>query len=306
RPVARRARGLRAGRERPHHRGREPASAARDVHPPWLSAQALDPDRLADREGRHDPDPELHRHAAGHGAAEQDSGPRPDVGVVPRPAAEPAVALRPRPLSAQVCSRAGPNDARRERRGGERDRRPLRPSRCSAGGPHPGQYFWNGRWKKYGTVAYDIPVLGGSSDHLSVKLSVHGPVIGERGLTTSVWWAGNMPSQDLGVLLRIGQASDFAGFRAALRDWHSPTHNFVYSDDKGNIGLISAGYYPQVAQGTPWLPMPGTGENDVTGTIPYDQIPQVYNPPSGVVWSANQRQVANDYPYYIGTSSNFF
>src|SRR2546425_12356407 len=44
---------------------------------------------------------------------------------------------------------------------------------------HPGQYFWNGRWKKYGTVAYDIPVLGGSSDHLSVKLSVHGPVIGE-------------------------------------------------------------------------------------------------------------------------------
>jgi len=171
---------------------------------------------------------------------------------------------------------------------------------------HPGQYFWNGRWKKYGTVAYDIPVLGGSSDHLSVKLSVHGPVIGERGLTTSVWWAGNMPSQDLGVLLRIGQASDFAGFRAALRDWHSPTHNFVYSDDKGNIGLISAGYYPQVAQGTPWLPMPGTGENDVTGTIPYDQIPQVYNPPSGVVWSANQRQVANDYPYYIGTSSNFF
>src|SRR5438132_5007075 len=64
---------------------------------------------------------------------------------------------------------------------------------------HPGQYFWNGRWKKYGTVAYDIPVLGGSSDHLSVKLSVHGPATGARGLTTSVWWAGNLPSQDLGV-----------------------------------------------------------------------------------------------------------
>ena len=45
---------------------------------------------------------------------------------------------------------------------------------------HPGQYFWNGGWKKYGTVAYDIPVLGGPTDHLSVKTSVHGPVIGER------------------------------------------------------------------------------------------------------------------------------
>jgi penicillin amidase len=131
-------------------------------------------------------------------------------------------------------------------------------------------------------------------------------VISERGLTTSVWWAGNLPSQDFGVLMRVGQASDFKGFRDALRDWHSPTHNFVYADDQGNIGLISAGYYPLVAKGQPWLPMPGTGEYDVTGTVPYDDIPQVYNPPDNIVWSANQRQVGSDYPYYIGTASNFF
>ena len=171
---------------------------------------------------------------------------------------------------------------------------------------HPGQYFWNGAWQPYTTASYEIPVLGGATDHLTVRFSVHGPVITERGLTTTVWWAGNIPSQDLGVMMSVGQASDFAGFREALSGWHSPTHNFVYADDKGNIGLISAGYYPQVAKGQPWLPMPGTGEYDVTGTIPYDQIPQVYDPPSGVVWSANQRQVNNDYPYYIGTASNFF
>jgi penicillin amidase len=171
---------------------------------------------------------------------------------------------------------------------------------------HPGQYFWKGGWQSYSTVSYDIPVLGGPTDHLTVKLSTHGPVITQRGLTTSVWWAGNLPSQDFGVLMRIGQASDYQGFRNALRDWHSPTHNFVYADDQGNIGLISAGYYPLVAKGQPWLPMPGTGEYDVTGTVPYDDIPQIYDPPSGVVWSANQRQVGNDYPYYIGTASNFF
>ena len=99
---------------------------------------------------------------------------------------------------------------------------------------------------------------------------------------------------------------NYQGFRDALRDWHSPTHNFVYADDAGNIGLISAGDYPLVAQGQPWLPMPGTGEYDVTGTVPYDDIPQIYNPPSNIVWSANQRQVGPDYPYYIGTASNFF
>lgn len=171
---------------------------------------------------------------------------------------------------------------------------------------HAGQYFWNGTWQRYTTVNYDIPVLGGATQHVAVKLSVHGPVINERGLTTSVWWAGNLPSQDLDVMLRVGQASDWQGFRAALRGWLSPTHNFVYADDKGNIGLISAGYYPLVAKGQPWLPMPGTGEYDVTGTIPYDAIPQVYDPPDGIVWSANQRQVTSDYPYYIGTASNFF
>lgn len=171
---------------------------------------------------------------------------------------------------------------------------------------HPGQYFWHGGWQAYQTIAYDIPVLGGATQHLKVKISVHGPVINERGQTTSVWWGGNLPSQDLDVLLGIDQAANWQDFRNALRGWYSPTHNFVYADDQGNIGLISAGYYPQVAQGRPWLPMPGTGEYDVVGTIPFDQIPQRYDPPDGIIWSANQRQVTADYPYYIGTAANFF
>jgi penicillin amidase len=171
---------------------------------------------------------------------------------------------------------------------------------------HPNSYFWNGHWKRYSTLSYDIPILGGTTEHLTVRWSVHGPVISERGQTTSVWWAGDLPSQDLGVLLGIDRANDWAQFREALKGWLSPTHNFVYADDHGNIGLISAGYYPQVAKGDPWLPMPGTGEYDVAGTIPFDQIPQDYNPKAGVIWSANQRQVTADYPYYIGTTSNFF
>jgi penicillin G amidase len=172
---------------------------------------------------------------------------------------------------------------------------------------HPGMYLWNGRWTPYSTVSYAIPVLGGTTRHLTVKISVHGPVISERGQTTSVWWAGNIPSQDITVLMGINRASSWTEFRDALRGWYSPTHNFVYADDKGNIGLISAGYYPQVpAKAQPWLPMPGTGEYDVTGTIPYPDIPQAYDPPGNIIWSANQRQVTANYPYYIGTASNFF
>jgi len=172
---------------------------------------------------------------------------------------------------------------------------------------HPNQYFWQGAWHQYQTVSYDIPLLNGPTSHLTVKLSVHGPVITERGQTTSVWWAGNLPSQDFKVILGIGAASNFQEFRDALRDWLSPTHNFVYADDQGNIGMISAGYFPLLPKGSqPWLPMPGTGQYDVTGTIPFDDIPQAYDPPDDIIWSANQRQVTADYPYYVGTASNFF
>ena len=39
---------------------------------------------------------------------------------------------------------------------------------------------------------------------------------------------------------------------------------------------------------------------------PYAAVPQVYDPPSHVVATANQRPVTAAYPYYIGTSANFF
>jgi len=44
----------------------------------------------------------------------------------------------------------------------------------------------------------------------------------------------------------------------------------------------------------------------VTGVIPYAAVPQSYNPPGHVLATANQRQVTAAYPYYIGTSADFF
>jgi penicillin amidase len=66
--------------------------------------------------------------------------------------------------------------------------------------------------------------------------------------------------------------------------------------------MISAGYYPIVKAGAPWLPLPGTGEADIVGSIPFEAVPQVYDPPDHMVFSANQRPVGNTYPYYLGTT----
>src|SRR5580698_2690502 len=171
----------------------------------------------------------------------------------------------------------------------------------------PGQYYWDDKWRKMRVVHFTIPVRGAATRHLTVDITVHGPIMTQAGQTTSVDWMGNVPSPDLQALLTVDQAASFSQFKAALATWYAPTQNFVYADAAGNIGAISPGYYPQVGPACqPWLPMPGTGACDIRGVIPYNAIPQVYDPPSHVLATANQRPVTAAYPYYIGTSANFF
>jgi penicillin G amidase len=171
---------------------------------------------------------------------------------------------------------------------------------------HPGEYFWRGHWQRMQQAHYVIEVRGGAPVKLTVDITVHGPIMTQEGQTVAVDWMGNIPSPDFEVFNEISKARNYAQFHAALAGWKAPTQTFVYADDTGNIGAVSAGYYPQVAHGDPWLPMPGTGADDVIGVIPYAAVPQVYDPPSHMVASANQRPVGAAYPYYIGTSGDFF
>jgi penicillin G amidase len=168
-------------------------------------------------------------------------------------------------------------------------------------------YYWAGSWRPMTLVHYTIPVRGAATVSLNVDITVHGPIMSQVGQVMAVDWMGNVPSGDLGALLAINKASSFAQFRAALAGWHAPTQNFVYADSAGNIGAISAGYYPQVAAGCqPWLPMPGTGGCDITGVIPFNAVPQAYDPPSHLIATDNQRPVTGAYPYYIGTTADFY
>jgi penicillin amidase len=169
------------------------------------------------------------------------------------------------------------------------------------------QYYWDGAWRPLTVVHYSIPVRGGATRQLTVKITAQGPIISQAGQLMAVDWMGNAPSDDLGSLLSVNTASTFAQFKGALAGWHAPTQNFVYADTSGNIGVIAPGYYPQVPAGCkPWLPMSGTGACDITGVIPYQAVPQAYDPPSHLIATANQRPVSGDYPYYVGTALDFY
>ena len=169
------------------------------------------------------------------------------------------------------------------------------------------QYYWDGAWRPLTVVHYSIPVRGGATRQLTVDITAQGPIISQAGQVMAVDWMGNAPSGDVGALLGVNTASSFTQFKAALAGWHAPTQNFVYADTAGHIGVIAPGYYPQVPAGCqPWRPMPGTGACDVDGVIPYQAVPQAYDPPSHLIATDNQRPVSGDYPYYIGTAFDFY
>jgi penicillin amidase len=67
---------------------------------------------------------------------------------------------------------------------------------------------------------------------------------------------------------------------------------------KGNIGWYAAGRIPirQVGDGS--LPYDGTtSDGDWVGSIPFDELPHLYNPSEGFIVTANQRIVGTSYKY---------
>ncbi|MGC8480583.1 MAG: penicillin acylase family protein, partial [Acidimicrobiales bacterium] len=170
----------------------------------------------------------------------------------------------------------------------------------------PNEYFWRGAWHAMHILHYKIPVRRVGYVPFTVRLTVHGPIMTQEGATLSVDWTGAIPNVNIAALVGIIRAQNFAQFQSALASWTAPTQNFVFADDHGNVGLISAGLYPIVNAPRPWLPLDGSGSQDIVGTIPYSQIPHAYDPPTGYVFSANQREVLPSYPYFVGTTLDFF
>jgi penicillin amidase len=104
--------------------------------------------------------------------------------------------------------------------------------------------------------------------------------------------------------LAINRARNFQEFTAALARYPGPGQNFLYADVDGNIGYQATGRLPVRKTYDGSLPVNGsTGENEWQGYIPFEQLPRVYNPQSGIIVTANQNPFPASYPYRV--SGNF-
>jgi penicillin amidase len=154
-----------------------------------------------------------------------------------------------------------------------------------------GRYIYQGRAEQARLEREVIAVKGAPPVPANLWVTRHGPIFLTEGPQSySMRW---MPAED-GALdfpfISLDRAQNWAEFNAALARFGGPAQNFVYADVDGNIGYHVAGHLPVRPANCPAdVPVDGaSGQCEWQGLIPYDRLPQLFNPPSGMIVTANQ------------------
>jgi penicillin amidase len=95
------------------------------------------------------------------------------------------------------------------------------------------------------------------------------------------------------AIVSANQATNLAQFSAAVHQ-NIAGFNFIYADDRGNIGYWHTGRIPLWPRGAdPRLPLPGSGAYDWRGFLPPADWPSVVNPAQGFIASWNNKPQAS-------------
>ncbi len=140
------------------------------------------------------------------------------------------------------------------------------------------------------------------AETLEVMETRNGVIItGQDNKKYALKWTGRDPKNDsFEAFLLLNRAKNWNDFNAALKTYGGAAQNFVYADVKGNIGFHNGGKIPIRRTGDGSMPYDGaTNGGDWTGVIPYEELPNSFNPPEGFIVTANQRIVGDSYKYFL-------
>ena len=168
-------------------------------------------------------------------------------------------------------------------------------------------YEWQGQMEPLTTRREVIHVKDGQQVLIDVKETHHGPLLNDvvAGLEVPIalqWRATTEPSHLVEAILALNFAQNREQVITALHLWDSPAQNVLYADREGNIAYMTTGDLPIRPAAGGLLPQPGwSGEWEWQGMVPFDELPQQWNPPQQYVIRANQYPFPDDFPYYAGT-----
>ena len=147
-----------------------------------------------------------------------------------------------------------------------------------------------------------IHVKGKADVTVDVKITRHGPVITELvpgetrplALRWTLYDGLHIPFFD------VNSAQNWEEFQHAFSQLDAPGQNVVYADVDGNIGYHATGKVPIRAAGDGSLPVSGADNaHEWTSYIPFEKLPSIYNPPSGIIGTANGRIAPDGYAHSI-------
>lgn len=136
---------------------------------------------------------------------------------------------------------------------------------------------------------------GFSVEPLETVETPHGPILtdhitGYEGDPVALWWVYQREKNPiLDVLYDVGRAEALKDFQDTLAKLAAPGLNFSWADAEGNIGWWDVGKLPVFRKGidTKQILDGGSGDDEPKGYVPFKDNPQLVNPPSGIIVTAN-------------------
>lgn len=172
--------------------------------------------------------------------------------------------------------------------------------------PHPDdpdRYRTPDGWRAFERVQETIAVKGGPDEPFEVRSTIWGPVIDKdhRGRERALRWvahdaAGVNPG--LEGLLYADTVDDAV---AVAPRCGIPHQNLVVADRQGRIAWVVAGRIPRRTGHDGRVPTSwADGERGWAGWLGPDEYPRVVDPPSGRIWTANNRVAGEEKQALIG------
>lgn len=175
-----------------------------------------------------------------------------------------------------------------------------------------GRYRYKDEWREFDTEKHEIEVAGGENRTVTVKKTVHGPVIERKGRQVGVAWTGHTATATTQAIYAYSHSEGMDDVLEATKQFDSPTQNLVYADRDGNTLYYVTGKIPirtidgeevpgnRIFNGSAgegeWGGFEPFGISSWEGFVPFEEKPHVINP--DYIGSANQR-VINNPKHYI-------
>jgi penicillin amidase len=183
-------------------------------------------------------------------------------------------------------------------------------------------YLYDGKQVPLVKRRETFKVAGGKTQHITVRSTRDGPILSDldddiadvgkarnRRVSRSDYavalrWSASTPRPTIKAVFALDTAQNWTDFRAAAKLFTVPSQNLVYADVDGNIGYQAPGVIPIRGKGDGRWPAPGWDPKYAwKAAIPFDALPSVYNPPSGMIVTANNKVIGDQYPLNLGADT---